>query len=247
MDKKTNILLVDDDAHFRQTLGKILTAKGFEVVLVDSGFSALEKVKERGFDIILMDIKMPVMDGVETFKKIKALRPDSVVILMTAFSVDELIKDAIKEGVYAVVRKPFDVEVIINMINKAKNGVLIFVVDDDPEICKTMEAVLVAKGYSTVVCYSAEEAIAYSKTKQYKLYFIDMKLPILNGLELYLEIKKLDPQAVVVIMTAYRNEADDLIKEALDKGVYTCLYKPFEMDEALKVIDQIFENRFKKH
>ncbi len=245
MDKRTNILVVDDDAYFRQTLGNILAVKGFEVITADSGFSALEKTKERGFDIVLMDIKMPVMNGVETFKKIKELRPDSVVILMTAFSVDELIKDAIKEGVYAVVRKPFDVETIVNMIHKAKNGALISVVDDDPEICRTMKTVLETKGYSTVTCYSPHEALSFAKDRKYKLYFIDVKLPVLNGLELYTEIKKLDPRAVVVIMTAYRQEVDNLVQQALEQGAYACLYKPFEMDEALKIIEQIFQKQGK--
>ncbi|MFH1442058.1 MAG: response regulator [Candidatus Omnitrophota bacterium] len=246
MDKKTSILVVDDDTHFRETLGKILIVKGFEVVTVDSGLSALDKVKEKAFDIILMDIKMPFMNGVEVFKKIKEIRPDSVVILMTAFSVDELIHGAIKEGAYAVMRKPFDIETMVNMISKARDGALVSVVDDDPEICRTMKAVLEAKGYSTVTCFSADEAISHAKERQYKLYFIDMKLPVLNGLELYLEIKKIDPQAVVVMMTAYRQEVDNLIKQALEKGAYTCLYKPFEMDEAIKIIEQIFQNSSKK-
>lgn len=243
MDKKISILVVDDDMHFRETLGKILTVKGFEITTADSGVSALDKVKERAFDIILMDIKMPVMNGVEAYKKIKEIRKDSVVILMTAFSVDELIHDAIKEGVYAVVRKPFDIETIVNMIYKAKNGALISIVDDDPEICSTMKAVLETKGYSTVTCSSSQEAVSHAKARKYKLYFIDMKLPVLNGLELYLEIKKIDPQAIVIMMTAYRQEANDLIKQALEKGAYTCLYKPFDMDQAIKIIEQIFEKQ----
>lgn len=236
MSDKTRILIVDDETNFRNTLSKILTAKGYETVTAESGFQALEFMKDKEFDAVLMDIKMPVMDGVETYKKMKAARPRSVVILMTAYSVDELIKDAIKEGVYAVVRKPFDIETIVNMVEKSKNGAFIAIVDDDPDISKTMKNVLERKGYSVNSCLTGEDAIALAKERRHDVFFIDMKLPTLNGLEVYLEIRKINPDAVVVVMTAYRQEVDDLVKQAMEKGAYACLYKPFNMEEALKII-----------
>jgi len=239
MVEKTSILIVDDDANFCNTLSKVLAMKGYQTSTAESGSRALDLLKERQFDVVLMDIKMPVMNGVETFKQIKAIKPGSVVILMTAFSVDDLVRDAIKEGVYAVIRKPFDIDSVINMIEKSKNGALLAVVDDDPEICKTMKVILERKGYSVTSCATGEEAISITKERPFNIIFIDVKLPLLNGLETYLEIKKTNPKAIAVMMTAYRQEADELIKQAIEKGAYSCLYKPFDMNEAIGIIEEI--------
>ena len=166
--------------------------------------------------------------------------------MMTAFSIENLIEDAIKEGAYAVVRKPFDVDMIINMIEKSKNGAYLAVIDDDPEICKTMKSVMENKGYSTTTCATGEEAISLAKKRTRDIFFIDMKMPVLNGLETYLEIKKTNPEAVAVMMTAYREEMDELIKTALQNNAYTCLYKPFNMDDVINIIEEISKSKRKE-
>lgn len=239
MGENTKLLIVDDDVNFGNTLSKVLAKKGYETTTAKDGFRALELMKENELDTVLMDIKMPAMNGVETYKKIKEIRPSTIVIMMSAFSVADLIREAVKEGVYAVIRKPFDIETIINMIEKAKSGVLLAIVDDDPGICKSMKNVLEKKGYSVTTCATGEEAISLARMRPQDIIFIDMKLPVLNGLEVYSEIKKINPKAVAVIMTAYRQEMDELVKQALKKGAYACLYKPFDMDEAIKIIDEV--------
>lgn len=239
MGENTKLLIVDDDVNFGYTLSKVLAKKGYETTTAKDGFRALELMKENELDTVLMDIKMPAMNGVETYKKIKEIRPSTVVIMMSAFSVADLIREAVKEGAYAVIRKPFDIETIINMIEKAKSGVLLAIVDDDPGICKSMKNVLEEKGYSVTTCATGEEAISLARMRPQDIIFIDMKLPILNGLEVFSEIKKINPKAVAVIMTAYRQEMDELVKQALKKGAYACLYKPFDMDEAIKIIDEV--------
>lgn len=239
MGENTKLLIVDDDVNFGYTLSKVLAKKGYETTTAKDGFRALELMKENEFDTVLMDIKMPAMNGVETYKKIKEIRPSTVVIMMSAFSVEDLIREAVKEGAYAVIRKPFEIETIINMIEKAKSGALLAIVDDDPGICKSMKNVLEEKGYSVTTCATGEEAISLARMRPQDIIFIDMKLPILNGLEVFSEIKKINPKAVAVIMTAYRQEMDELVKQALKKGAYACLYKPFDMDEVIKIIDEV--------
>ena len=90
MAEKTRVLVVDDDISFAESLTDILMAKGYDAVAVNSGEEALEKIKESSFDVALMDIKMPAMDGVRTFKEIKKLKSSITVIMMTAYSMDDL-------------------------------------------------------------------------------------------------------------------------------------------------------------
>ena len=67
----------------------------------------------------------------------------------------------------------------------------------------------------------------------------DTELPILNGLETYLEIRKVNPKAIVVLMTAYRKKTEEIVRMAIEKGAYSCLYKPFDIDEAVRIIEEI--------
>ena len=80
----------------------------------------------------------------------------------------------------------------------------------------------------------------------YDIIFIDMKLPTINGLEAYLAIKKINPEVVAIIMTAYRQEMADLVEEALNKDAHSCLYKPLDMEEVLRLIDEIRERKRKR-
>jgi len=72
-----------------------------------------------------------------------------------------------------------------------------------------------------------------------------MKLPTINGLETYLAIKEINPEAVVIMMTAYRPEVTELVEEALDSNAYTCLYKPLDMEELVRLVDEIRERQQK--
>ena len=245
MPNQTSVLIVDDDSNFCNITAKIMKKKGYVITCAENGQRAIDLVKDRPFDVILMDIKMPVMNGIEAWKHIKLIRSSAVVIFMTAFSIDDLIKDATRNGAYAVIKKPFDIDTVVNMIEKSRNGALLVVVDDDPSIGKTMKNTLENKGYSVTTCQTGEEAIALAKDKPRDIFFIDMKLPVLNGLETYLEIKKINPEAVVVMMTAYQQGMDELVRQAIEKGAYSCIYKPFDMDKAIRIIEEIIEKKQK--
>jgi two-component system response regulator HydG len=116
---QTNILVVDDLKSIRLTLGGILEDEGYNVVLAENGYQAIEAAKQTPFDLVFMDIKMPGINGVQTFREIKKINPKAAVIMMTASSVEELIKEALDEGAYAVVYKPFDVEKIVSITKSA--------------------------------------------------------------------------------------------------------------------------------
>lgn len=224
----------------------VLKRKGYEVSIANDGFEAIDTVKEEFFDIIFMDIKMPVLNGVETYKKIKEINEKIIIIMMTAYAVEDLIQDALKEGAYGVIYKPLDFEKILSLIEESKDtkqGGLILIVDDDPGTCKTLENILTKKGYDVVISNTGEDAITKAKEKIFDIIFIDMKLPTLNGLETYLELKKINPKLIAIVITAYHQEMDDLVQEAMNNSAYTCLTKPINIEDMLVLINEILTKK----
>ena len=242
MADKTKILLVDDDKEFCESMTDILEAKGYEVESENSGPAAIAKVEEKAFDIVFMDIKMPVMNGVEAFKQIKKIKPKTVVTMMTAFSVEDLIKESLQNGAFGCLCKPLDIDTLVEQVELAKErGMLILVTDDDPGIRETFKDTLEAKGYKISTAATGEDAIEITRTRPHDILFIDMKLPTLNGLEVYTAIKEINPKAIAVLMTGYREEMTNLIEAAFKKNAYACLTKPLDMDEVLELIKEISE------
>ncbi|MBM4464604.1 MAG: response regulator [Chloroflexi bacterium] len=242
---KGSILIVDDDGGMCETLSDIIEERGYCTTIALDGHEALEKVKEMDFDVILMDIKMPGMDGVEAFKQIKRIQPETAVVMMTAYAVEDRIREALREGAYGVLYKPFDMERMLDLIECVKEGGLILVVDDDPHTCELFKDILEARGYQTDTALSGEEAVEIARGNRYDMVFIDMKLPNMNGLGTYLAIKDINPQAVAVMMTAHRQGVSNLLEEPLKKDVYTFLYKPFDIEEVITLVDEIC--RRKRH
>jgi len=114
---QTGILIVDDDPGMRETLCDILEEKGFVVAMAENGRDAIERMRERSFDLILIDVMMPGMNGVETLRQIKAINPQVTTVIMTGHSkLEGLVSEALWEGVDGVLYKPFDIDAVIEMI-----------------------------------------------------------------------------------------------------------------------------------
>jgi CheY-like chemotaxis protein len=108
------ILVVDDDRDFRENMLDILEAEGYGADAAGDGFDAVEQVvRMPRYDVIFMDIRMPVMDGVEAFRRIKHISPESKVMVITAYADDPLVQDALREGAHAVFGKPLKLEELL--------------------------------------------------------------------------------------------------------------------------------------
>ncbi|MEM7354543.1 MAG: response regulator [Acidobacteriota bacterium] len=110
------LLVVDDNEGMVATLEDILGAAGYCIDVAYSGHEAVERVKQRQPDGILMDIRMPGMNGVEAFREIKRLSPESFVIFMTAYAASALVEDAKQEGAIEVIAKPLDLQYVMALI-----------------------------------------------------------------------------------------------------------------------------------
>ncbi len=116
MDK---ILVVDDEKGVRHSFKKILGRQGYDVITANNGIEAIEQTGKESPILIIMDVSMPTMDGLETLQKLKSLHPDLTVIMMTAHSTSDRAITAMKFGAYDYLTKPFDNAHLLALIEKA--------------------------------------------------------------------------------------------------------------------------------
>lgn len=117
--KKHTVLIADDDSAHRTMLKTLVGTWGYDTAEADDGSSAIEKVREHPFDLVLMDIRMLKVSGIEALDKIKSYNPAIPVIIMTAYSSVETAVDALKKGAYDYLTKPFDFDKLRLTIERA--------------------------------------------------------------------------------------------------------------------------------
>jgi DNA-binding NtrC family response regulator len=113
------ILVVDDELFVRELLLEFLSTQGYEVSLADSGEKAVELMQTQPADVVLVDLKMPGIDGIETLKQIKKIAPDVLAIIMTGYPTIESSIEALRRGAYDYVIKPFKLNDLKSSIEKA--------------------------------------------------------------------------------------------------------------------------------
>jgi len=123
MIKKISLLIVDDEESVRDSLYNWFIEDGYNVDGAENAKEALSMLESKNYDIILADIKMPGMDGLEMHRRIKSLNKDSIVIVMTAFASVETAVQALKDGAYDYVTKPFDPDDLSHLIRNAASQI----------------------------------------------------------------------------------------------------------------------------
>jgi DNA-binding NtrC family response regulator len=118
-EEATRILIIDDEPVIRDLLFDVLSRKGYRVDTAEDGAVGLSKAKANRYSVVFTDIRMPGMNGVEVYKKLKAISPESRVIVMTGYGLEEMIQEALDLGAFADVKKPFDLELIYGLVQRA--------------------------------------------------------------------------------------------------------------------------------
>ncbi len=114
---KANILVVDDEDIIRALFKEILEELGHKVITAETGAKGLELVKQHDFDLVFLDLKMPGMDGAELFRQIKTLKPQLAVTIITGYPDSEMLAQALAQGPFGVMKKPFGDQDIAAAVN----------------------------------------------------------------------------------------------------------------------------------
>lgn len=236
------VLIADDEPGMRKSLADILIDEGYEVELAEDGLQAVEICSRETFDVVIMDVRMPGLNGVEAFRRIRTHRAGTRVILMSAFGVDDLKYRALEEGAIAFLDKPLDIDAVVHLIeNAAETAVL--VVEHEENLRTDLHDSLKTHGYRVTGARSAHEALEFLEQIRFDIILIDVDLPTMNGLDLYLAIKKLTPAALAVMISGAEQEFLDMAHRAVAQTAYTFVQKPLDLEHMLKLLERIRSQR----
>jgi len=238
--KKSRIFIVDDDVDFAESLAETLESRGHVVELCHSGEEAVSRFRETDFDIAFMDVKLPGMNGVESFFEIRKDKPDAKVMMMTGYSVEELLQQAIDHGALGVLDKPLDIEAVLTAVAEAGSDGIVLVADDDPDFAESAAAALTSAGYKVLLAHDGQEAIDKVLTNSIDILVLDMRMPALSGLEVYMGLKKQGHVVPTLIVTGYREE-EAAVAELSETAGVCCLYKPFDPKALLDSIENLLK------
>jgi two-component system response regulator HydG len=232
------ILVIDDDRDHAESVADILAARGYAVEVAHSGETGVARFRDGEFDVTLMDVKLPGMSGLEAFFECRKIKPDAQVIMMTGFSVEHLVAQAVEDGALGVLYKPFAIDDLFALLERAKPRGMVLVADDDPDFTTSVTPVLERNGYRVQVARTGQEALDKAQIEGVNCLILDLRLPILSGLEVYLRLKEAGRLVPIILVTGYAEEEGQALAHLgpLTRGL---LIKPFDPAELLQAVGAV--------
>lgn len=233
------ILVVDDDLDTLHNLSDILTDMGYQVDTADNGPTALEMVRGKAYDVALLDLKMPGMDGLTLYRKIRELRAGTVAMVVTAYATTETVSEAKEAGLWQVLSKPVDFSQLLPLVDEAVRQPLVMVVDDDHELCENLWDILRERGFRVAVAHDERQAADQLRGDRFQVVLIDMKLPAGDGRQVLKMVQQADPEARTVLITGFRSEMEELVQKAVQEGADAVCYKLFDVPGLIETIQRL--------
>jgi len=259
--KKYRLLVVDDEEEFLISSSQALSRRGFIVDAALNGVTALDKVEEAEYDAVVLDIKMPDIDGIEVFHQIHKMHPDLPVILLTGYSSVGDAFEAAKEGIADYLSKPIEMDELANKINHAVSSakkrkrtevnefqfidtdepIRVMIVDDEIEFLESLKPVFQRRKFAVTTAVSGKEALESLRGALVDVVVLDVKMPGMDGLEVLRHIKKDFPSVDVVLLSGHPSV--EAAVEGVRLGAREYLKKPPDIDGLADTIRKLYSNQ----
>ena len=229
METRPRVLVVDDDPNLTELLVDTLEVIGYEATPALSPKEALRMLSEESFNLVVTDISMPGMSGIELMQRIKEERADLPVMLITGVGSDELKQEAYDSGADGFLSKPFRIGKIEAEIGKLLKGIhrrRVLLIDDNPEFLQSSRERLETDNNVVFTATNYAEAVELIDSREFDLVITDLRLPDGNGIDLYKRAKRKSPDMPVILVTAYLTP--DVLDEIKESGVTRFMPKPID-------------------
>jgi two-component system, NtrC family, response regulator HydG len=231
----TRVLIVDDDNDHAESLSDMIEMRGHSAAVANSGEAAIGQFGSGDFDFVLLDVRLPGVNGVDTFLALKRIRPGAQIMIMTGFSVEQLVSQAIEAGALGVLHKPFAVTEVLDLLNKVKQRGRVLVADGDADFVESIVPILESARYSVEVASTGAEALDKLSREHADCLLLNLRLPVVSGAELYAQLVERGPFMPTVLIAGGPQEAEQ--DERLRSEASGMLFNPFDPNALLAAID----------
>ena len=251
------VLIIDDEIGICKYLQRVLKKEGCKVNYTTSAVGVMDKIyhaKSDGepYELLLLDLRMPTVGGLELLKEIREAQLDLDVIIITGYGDEEKVTEAVRLGAVDYLPKPISLEnlqtAVFRVQQKRVKEALrhsILIVDDEKDLCNHIKRELDKEGYQTAVAYDGDEGLGYFRNNKVDMVIADIKMPKMSGLEMLKKCREITDDFVSIIITGHGDHEKAI--EALKLDVFNYLRKPISLEELVtsigKGIDLLYLRR----
>jgi len=243
-DTEIKILVVDDDQYILSLLIDTLKAIGYDSFGAVDGLDALGKLKQDTYNLVITDVKMPRMGGVELLTEIRKIYPGLPVLYITGVASPEIISEIVPNG---FLTKPFRISQIETLIKNTLapqkysspgNVKKVMIVDDDDAFREMMVESLNVYEFKTIAVADGIGALNTLENESVDAVITDIKMPYMDGITLLKKIKEIHPEIPTIVITAYLSD-DEVKSNLINFSADGFFEKPFDMEQIVNLLKNI--------
>ncbi len=231
-----SILVVDDHHGMLITLTDILRDEGYQVAAAESGIAAIELCQQNEFDVVLMDVKMPGLNGVEALRRIKDYITNTRVIMMSAYYADEIKQESLRAGAVAFLQKPINVEAVIKIVEQVEQPSILLVSEDEREM-STLMSYLNRHNYRAYATQDIKELISLTRQIHFSVIITDTNIVSKDGKEILQVLKEVTPRSLLIVLDETNWERSDNVEVSGGKLDAVC-DKTEDTSELVSILDE---------
>ena len=230
--RRLHILVIDDDEDNACSLGELFEMEGHEATVAHSGEAAIAAYVNAAFDLAFMDVMLPGRNGVESFLAIRKLRPEAKVFMMTGYSVEQLLQQAMRHGAMGVLTKPVDIDKLLQSVDEVTPDGIVLVAEDGPQFGHQLKQLFDGAGLACGLLRAETDAIGDPSA----LAIIDLGKPLINSVEVFTRLRREGHARPAIIVTRPGEDDSDALRDVAVTGI---LNKPFDPSLLLQRLESL--------
>jgi len=253
------MLLVDDEEDFLEPCARALARRGFEVSTAPDAFRAFELLERQRFEVAILDVKMPWIDGVELFHELQQRNPELPVIMLTGHGTVQEAFQTSREGVFDYLSKPCDMDRLAQVarravetpaakrrietgtVAEADEEIRLLLIDDEEEFLAAAAGPLARRGMQIHTATDGPDALALMARQAFDVVVLDVRLPGMDGLEVLRRIQADHADTEVILLTGHPSVT--LALDGIRLGAFDYLIKPQQTRDLVQKIKAAYARR----
>jgi two-component system, response regulator PdtaR len=227
-------LIVDDNRDFAENLAEIVRDRGDDVAVAADGREAVARARERKFDALLTDMRMPFMGGAEVVHEVRRIDPGVPALVITAHVGDDALEAARREGLLAVLSKPVEVPRLLELLGGARRDGLVVVIEDDVRLTDNLCEALRSRGFAAATAASVVETERLGPVQPF-CALVDLRLPGGPDGEAMRALARKFPGLPMFVVTGC-----ETVPPEPHRAVFT---KPFDTSALLAAVERLHASR----